>query len=191
MTNIQTKKRIIICFRILYAATSLRRQLWAIGLTFNPVASSIHTDESVDLDVVISGLESSVQRHSFKDLAAFKFSIQYDHTALNFHSYALRSGPGNKITDNTKGVMLNLPGGTAIPLSNLSCVWDFNFRSCVNPGLVKLSFFGSELKSDSLSFSNTSPDKDQDGVFSASWGYGADDIPEASEANKMLLLLNQ
>jgi len=188
MMNIRTKRRLIICFRVLYAAMSLRRQLWAIGLSFNPTASSIHTDESIDLDVVISGMESNVQRHSFRNLAAFNFNVQYDHTALNFHSYGLKS---HKVTDNTKGVTLKLPGDVAIPLSNISCMWDFNFRSSADLGLVKLSFFGSELESDSLSFSKTVPDKDQDGIFSASWGYGAADIPRSSEANKMLLLVNR
>ncbi len=87
---ITQRKRLIICFRVLYAAASFNRQLWAMGLSFSSAASAIGSKDAMDLDVMVSGLQSDAQRHSFRNLAAFRFRLRYDHTALNFCSYMLR-----------------------------------------------------------------------------------------------------
>jgi len=178
------RKKVVICFRIICAATSLKRRLWAIGLSFSPSASSIHAADSVDLDVVISGMDSSVQMHAFRNLAAYSFKIYYDPAALNFDSYMLR-GQEHLLKDDRR---LSLPGGGKIELSEFSRVWDFNFRSPDALNLARLSFFGNQLKSNSLSFSNTILDKEQGGFFSAKWGDGGSGVSKNSGTGAMLLL---
>lgn len=175
------RKKVVICFRVTCATASLKHQLWAIGLSFSPSASSIHTTDSVDLDVVVSGMDSNVQMYAFRNLAAYDFKIYYDPAALNFSSYMLR---GHLLKDNR---CLSLPGGGKIKLSEFSRVWDFNFRSTDALNLARISFFGSGLKSDSLSFSNTILHEDQGEYFSASWGYGGSGVSKTSGTGAMLL----
>jgi hypothetical protein len=70
------RKRIVICFCAARSAASESRE-WAFGLTFSSSASSTDSNDSVDLYVIISGLEHQVQMYSFKNLAAFDFTLRF------------------------------------------------------------------------------------------------------------------
>lgn len=74
-----------------------------------------------------------------------------------------------------------------ISLPEVSCIWDFCFRSPDALTLARLSFFGGGLERSALSFSNESLDDEQSDLFSASWGDGRRTISASTGPSAMLL----
>ncbi|QTA90855.1 hypothetical protein [Desulfonema magnum] len=147
-------KKLVIFFRVVCVTAFLKEQIKSIGLSFSPSASSIHPNHSVDVDMIISGLENGVQTHCFGNMAGFDFSIDYDHKGLNFEGCRQGTRPVYINRNEADERKLFFPGGSVIRLSRLSSIWDFSFRSADELGLATVSFFGVGLGKNDLLFSN-------------------------------------
>jgi len=167
------KKKLFIYLHMVCATMPLSRQLWTIGLSFTPSASSLHAETSIDTDVVISGPEHGLQKHSFRNMGEFDLKINYDPDSLSFDAYMLKDRRNNPDDER----YLSFPGGCRIRLSDISCLCHFSFRSPHTHSLTKLSLFGSGMKCGELSFSDGIMD-DGCGIFSLSMGNCAADVSE-------------
>ncbi len=177
--NNSPSKKLVIFFRVVCVTAFLKDQIESIGLSFSPSASSTRPCHSADADVIVSGLESGVQTHCFRNMAAFDFSVHYDHKGLNFESCRQGTRPVYINRNEADDRKLFFPGGSMISLSRLSCIWDFSFRSADELGLAKLSFFGVGLRKNDLVFSNRVSEDGLSSSLSVSLENGA---AEASEA---------
>ena len=80
-------KRILVGFCVVCAVALLSNQAWAIALSFSPSTSFFDVGDPINVDIIISGMETD-------NLAEFSFDISYDDSILTFDSYALGSELG-------------------------------------------------------------------------------------------------
>ena len=141
-------------------------QAWSSAiLYFEPLASSINVGESVDVDVVIAGLDCGT------DVAAFDFNVAFDDTVLAFDSYSLTDNLGVIPVDADDWSWGDLGGGT-VNLSELSYLWDFSFQPD-SFTLATLSFTGIGAGTSLLGFEyGFSPY-----YLSDAWGYEIFTLP--------------
>ena len=59
----------------------------AATLSFNPLSPTIMVGETVDIDIIVTGLEN-------EDLATFDFDVDYNNLVLSFSGYTLYDGLG-------------------------------------------------------------------------------------------------
>ncbi|QTA86268.1 hypothetical protein [Desulfonema magnum] len=178
------RRKLVICFCIARAAMSFSdTQAWAIGLNFTPSALAIeNSGESVDLDIIISGLENDVQRYSFRNLSAFEFGVHYD--TSDFGDYLPESGLCDILYDTDGWPSDNKKRAN---LSKFSCHWDMGIcPSSETFALATVSFMGNGLEKDDLSFSIPGKN-DSCNSFCVSLGNGHDP-GNHSESAKMFLL---
>lgn len=138
-------KSVLFGFCVVCAVALLSNQAWAIALSFSPSTSFFDVGDSIDVDIIISGMETD-------NLAEFSFDINYDDSILTFDSYVL----GTELTDPFWGQddwSLGDRGGGIINLSELSWLMDFSSQPDVFR-LATVSFTGLTLGTSSLSFSN-------------------------------------
>lgn len=138
-------KSVLFGFCTIYAVAMLYNQAWAIALSFSPSTSFFDVGDPINVDIIISGMETD-------NLAEFSFDINFDDSILTFDSYAL----GSELTDPFWGQddwSLGDLGGGVINLSELSWLWDFSSQPDTFT-LATVSFTGTSLGTSSLSFSN-------------------------------------
>ena len=136
--------RIVLCTIFMIAFFSSR--VWAIALSFEESASTINIGESIEIDLVISGLENN-------NLAAFDFNVNFDDSILDFNSYSLGTGLGTgwDISDFSLGYLG--AGSCNVHLSEFSWLWDFTFQPD-SFTLATLTFTGAGVGTSPLSFSD-------------------------------------
>ncbi len=138
-------KVLIISLIIIGSAAGFGSSALAITLSFDPCDASILAGDSIDIDVVISGLEND-------DLGVFDFTVNYDSSVLEFQSYALGSGLGDisifDASDWSSGD--SVPGGS-VHLVELSWLSDLSFQQD-SFTLATLSFVGTGGGNSLLSF---------------------------------------
>lgn len=100
----------------------LSSQVWAIALSFNPSTSEIGIGSTIDIDLVISGMEND-------DLGYFEFDVNYDDFILDFDSYTLGSGLGDIAAGDADDWSLGDLGSGTINLIELSYLWDLSFQA--------------------------------------------------------------
>ena len=148
-------KRILLIFCCITSVVAvLNTQAWALSLSFSPSTTLIGVDDSVGIDIVISGLENS-------NLGAFDFNVLYDDAILDFDYYLLGDELGDIGTGEAEDWSLGDLGGGEINLSELS--WLSNFSSQPDSfTLGTLYFSGKGVGDTSLSFSDV--------ILSDEWG---------------------
>jgi hypothetical protein len=143
-------KKIVKCFLVfigvIFSVAFLCSQSWAMSLSFSPSSASIGVGESIDIGIVISGLENA-------DLGAFDFSINYDSTILGFNSYTLGDGLGDIAAGDADDWSLGDDGAGAINLAEISWLWDLSSQSDAFT-LATISFTGIGAGTSPLLFSN-------------------------------------
>jgi len=121
-------------------------QSWATTIGFSPSSSSILVGDSIDVDIVISGLENI-------DVGAFDFDVSYDNSVLDFDSYTLGNGLGDIAADDASDWSSGDLGGGVINLTEFSWLWDLSFQSD-SFTLATIFFTGLTEGNSSLLFSN-------------------------------------
>ena len=157
-------KRLFIYLCVVCGVVMLSSQAWAIALSFNPSASTIGVGDPIDIDIVISGLETD-------NLAGFSLDVNYDDSILLFDSYVL----GTELTDPDWGQddwsEGDLGWGT-INLSELSWILDFSSQPDAFT-LTTVSFTGMSLGTSLMSFSNVTLGDELGDPLLATLGTGA------------------
>lgn len=121
-------------------------------LYFEPFVSPLYIGDSVDVNVVISGLGAD------DDVGAFDFNVVFDDTVLAFDSYSLMENLGQNISsdffdfsaDAYDGSRGDLGGGT-VNLFELSWLSDLSFQDD-SFALATLSFTGIGVGTSLLTF---------------------------------------
>ena len=139
-------KNSILAFGLLSFATTalLAQPALAVSLSFNPATASIDQSTTVNMDVVLSGLEND-------NLAAFELVVNYNPAILTFGAYALGDGLGVLGVEADDWSLGDLGSGQ-INLSELSYLSDFMFQAD-SITLATVSFVGQNIGVSSLSFS--------------------------------------
>ena len=88
-------------------------QAWAITISFSPTSSDIYIGDSINVDIIVSGLESV-------NVSSFDLLLNFDDAILNFDSYVL----GNGLGDVTIGEALDTSLGSN--LGEISYLTDFS-----------------------------------------------------------------
>lgn len=175
----QLRKKFATCFCVVCAIMLLSNQAGAfnhgVSLTLSPSASLIHTGDSLEVDVIISGLEND-------DLGTFDFNITYDTSVLDFDSYLLGDGLGDLDAGDAADWSRGDLGDGKINFSELSFLWNLDFQSDTFT-LATLIFMGSSAGTSALSFSDVIL---SDGVGSSlSSAYGSGTIGVSEEAPEL------
>lgn len=142
----RSAKVLFISLIIIAAVAAFGSPTHAITLSFDPSNVSIFTGGSIDIDVVISGLEND-------DLGTFDFNINYDNTILEFQSYVLGSGLG--VPPDADDWSWGDIGGGSVNLSELSWLLDLSSQPD-SFALATLSFEGLVEGTSMLSFAGES-----------------------------------
>lgn len=153
MNRKTNKNLIILC--LVCAAVFLCNPAWAITLSFNPSTTSVDVGDLIDLDIVISGMESD-------NLSSFDFNIIYDPAVLTFDSYTLGSELGNIGFFEADDLSWGDLGGGVINLKEFSWLFDFSFQPDAFT-LATVSFIGSTPGASLLSFSDV--------ILGDDWGF--------------------
>jgi len=169
------RKRIVICFCAARSAASEFREC-AFGLSFSPSASSTNSEASIDLYVMISGLENGVQMYSFKNLAAFDFTIRYDPAVLSFDDYLTEAEHDEINMFVTDEGQIGGTGSIA-SVSRNSCLQNFG----ADDALAMLSFIGTGLNKGYMSILDTDLGDDRGNSLSARFGDVYTDISDSCE----------
>jgi len=165
----------ILCFVCCIAMLST--PAWAITLGFVPSASSTIVSDSIDIDIVISGMEND-------DLAGFDLNVNFDPSILSFSSYSL----GTELTDLIFGQWDTSSGdlgGGIVNLSELSLLDDFSAQPDAFT-LATISFTGISLGKSALSFSDVLLGDELGNSLDASLGAGS--VSVVPEPTAILLL---
>lgn len=145
MLKRRLKKRTITLWAIL-VVLGFCSPVMAEFLSFNPASQQINPGTETDVDIVISGLDST-------DLATFVLDITYDADILQFDKYTL----GTALGDFGSGEALDesLGGDGTISLSVFSWIEDDTFWASQPDSFVlaTLSFTGIQTGTSPLSFS--------------------------------------
>jgi len=136
---------------ILCTFLMLQGQSWAVSLTFNPLDSSILIGESIDIDIVISGMEND-------DLGAFDFNVHFDDTILTFDDYVMGSelgviAPLDPLADAVDDSWGDLGGGI-VNLAEVSYLWDLSSQP-ESFSVATLSFTAISIGTSTLVFSDS------------------------------------
>lgn len=136
-------------------------QAWGAIIYFEPFASSIYVGESLDVNVVMSGLGDD-------DVGAFDIDVLFDDSVLSFNSYVLTDNLGSiPLFDADDWSWGDLGGGT-VNLAEQSWLLDLSFQSD-SFILATLSFTGIGAGTSSLLFDNI--------VISDTWGESICSVP--------------
>lgn len=149
-------KGFFVLIGVIFSAAFLCSQSWALSLSFNPSSSSINVGDSIDIGIVVSGLEAGV------DLGAFDISINYDSTILGFNTYTLGNGLGDVAAGDADNLSSGDDGAGNINLAELSYLWDLSSQPD-SFTLATISFSGIGAGTSPLLFSNV--------TLSDYWGY--------------------
>ncbi|MGD9576767.1 MAG: PEP-CTERM sorting domain-containing protein [Syntrophorhabdus sp.] len=116
-------------------------------LSFEPFVSSINSGDSVDVNVVISGLRAN------DAVGGFDFNVVFDDSVLAFDSYSLTDNLGSIPAYDADDWSLGDLGGGTVNIAELSWLSDLSFQddSFV---LATLSFTGIGVGTSSLLFDN-------------------------------------
>lgn len=133
------------CFLVVLAAMfMLNSSAQAISLSFVPQESSIGESDSIDVDIVISGLENEY-------VGAFDVEVDFDDSILSYESYTMGGGLGDMDAGETMhGKVTDY--GDSFYLSELSLLLDLSFQPD-SFTLATLTFTGIEEGISSLDFS--------------------------------------
>ena len=146
----------------------LSSHAWAISLSFSPSTSEIGIGDSIDIDLIISGMEND-------DLGYFEFDVNYDDSILGFNSYILGSGLGDIAAGDADDWSLGDLGSGTINLIELSYLLDLSFQADFFT-LATLSFTGLNEGISLLSYSNLVLSDDWGVALSASLEGGSVDV---------------
>ena len=133
-------------FGVLCAVLFSSSSTLAITLKFHPSQPLVSIGDSLDVDIVVSGLAGN-------DLAEFSLFVNYEETLLTFADYTLGSELGDIASGDAVDFSFGDLGGGAIDLAELSWLSDFGFQP-EEFTLATLSFSVTKLESSSLVFSN-------------------------------------
>ncbi len=178
--NTNLAKKLVIGLCIICAVTFLNVSAWAVGLSFNPSAASAVLGNSVNVDVIISGLQST-------SLSVFDFSISFDDTILSFDSYVLGNGLGDIAAGDADDWSLGNLGNGILHFAELSYLSDFDFQSD-SFVLATLSFIGENLGLSDLEFSDVILGDESGGGFTAVLETGSIDVTATPEPATIFLL---
>lgn len=90
---------------VLIGLTLLSSQLFSAVISITPASSEVYIGNSVDLDIMVSGLGV------YEDLAAFDLDFNYDPSILQFMNYSLSDNLGSVLNDEALDLSsLNYPG---------------------------------------------------------------------------------
>jgi PEP-CTERM motif len=156
---------------------------WAISLSFSPSTSEIGIGDSIDIDLIISGMEND-------DLGYFEFDVNYDDSIIGFNSYTLGMGLGDDLTPwtgNAEDWSLGDLGSGTINLIELSYLLDLSFQADFFT-LATLSFTGLNEGISLLSYSNLVLSDDWGVALSASLEGGSVDVSAPIPEPATLLL---
>ena len=81
------RKLYIKSFTLVCSVLFLSSHAWAISLSFSPSTSEIGIGDSIDIDLIISGMEND-------DLGYFEFDVNYDDFILDFFHCDLHGSMG-------------------------------------------------------------------------------------------------
>ena len=132
---------IVLC--TIFMVAFLSTQVWAISLSFNPSASEIDVGDSVDIDIVISGLEND-------NLAGFDLIFNFEDSILAFDSYTLGTELGVIPWEALDWSL----GNNLFEVSWISPISDFWSNQPDSFTLATISFIGISGGISDLSFSN-------------------------------------
>jgi len=161
-------KKFLVLISIFCSILFLNTHVWAISLSFSPSTAEINIGGSIDVDLIISGLEND-------DLGYFEFDINFDDSILGFNSYSLGNGLGNIAAGDADDWSAGDLGGGTINLIEISYLLDLSFQSD-SFSLATLSFTGVGLGSSPLSYSNIVLGDDWGGALSADTIDGSIDV---------------
>lgn len=168
-------KTLMIGLCTILAMAFLSTRVWAIALSFNPSASEVYVGDSVDIDIVISGLDND-------NLAGFDLTLNYDSSILDFDSHTLGTELGAPDSSLDFSVGNNL--------IELSCLWNFSSQSDEFT-LATIYFTGISGGNSALFFSDVVlsddswPAEDIEGVI---LGTGSVNVAPVPEPATILLL---
>ncbi|WP_300462913.1 cohesin domain-containing protein [Desulfobacula sp.] len=149
---------------------------YATTIDFVPVSASIELGGSIDVDIVISGLNTD-------NLADFSLDVNYDEAILSFTGYSL----GTELIDPVWGQddwSDGDKGGGLINISELSWLMDFSLQPDAFV-LATVSFDGMGVGTSALSISNLVLGNDNLEPISAGVNGGSIDV--VPEPTTMLL----
>ena len=146
--------KFLVLFSFVCSVLFLSSHAWAISLSFSPSTSEIGIGDSIDIDLIISGMEND-------DLGYFEFDVNYDDFILDFDSYTLGSGLGDIAAGDADDWSSGDLGNGTINLIEISYLWDLSFQTD-SFTLATLSFTGLNEGISLLSYSNV--------VLSDDWG---------------------
>jgi hypothetical protein len=109
----------LLLFFLVFTVTE--KDAWAISLTFDPTSETVEIGQSVNVDIVISGMDSA-------DLAEFDFNINFSDTILSLDYYELGSGLGDIGLGDADDWSLGDQGAGIFNLAEVSYLWDFGFQ---------------------------------------------------------------
>lgn len=175
------KKFIFIIYVLFSSLFLISSNASAITLSYNPYASSVIVGQSIDIDIVISDMESDY-------LGAFDFNINYDDSILTFDDYTLGSQLGDISSGDADDWSFGDMGGGIINLAELSWLWDLSFQPD-SFTLATLSFTGNSIGSSSLSFSDVILRDDGGSPLSANLESGSVDVTASIPDPATCLLL--
>lgn len=157
-------------------------QSWAISLSFAPSASQIMVGDSVDIDIMISGLEEI-------DIGDFDVTVGFDDSILDFDGYALGNGLDDLLWGPGLDMSNGLQGSDRIHLAELSLTFgpypsQLNFFS-----LGTLSFTAQNAGISDLSFLNVilSDGNWTPGELTATLSTGSVEVASVPEPASLLL----
>jgi len=174
------KKVLVTYFCAIGIAILMNNQALAINLTFNPSDASLNIGETIDIDIMVSGLDND-------NLATFDLNVTYDDAILDFDTYVLGNGLGNINTGDADDWSLGDLGNGVLNFAELSWLWDFSEQSD-SFKLATLSFIGSDLGSSALSFSDVILGNEYGDSLYADSGSGNLNVSATPEPATMLLL---
>lgn len=116
----------------------------ALTMGFAPPAAEINVGESIDIDVVLTGLDDT-------KIGAFDFNVGFDPAIISFDSYLLGEGLGDIGNGDALDLSLGNLGGRMINLAELSILLTLPEQS--EPlTLATLTFTGKASGISSLTF---------------------------------------
>jgi hypothetical protein len=116
------KGHLLSIFLFLVASVSLMSEpAHAAMLYFNPTDPVVEVDETVDLELWVSGLEDA-------DLSAFDIDFAYNDSVLRFDNYALGSELGSLALEEAVDLSGGALAGGVINLREFSYLWDLSFQ---------------------------------------------------------------
>lgn len=124
-------------------------QSGAVTIGFDPAVSSIAVGNDFDVNIIVSGLEST-------DVAAFDFTVNYDFSLLQFSGYSLGNSLGDLIAGEAVDLSWGDDGAGSINLAEVSLLGNLAFQEDLIV-LATLSFVGLAEGESLLTISETLP----------------------------------